>query len=44
MMLPVVAGGGRRILPRSLRKSSSTLAKSETLLVDVVALTHRRAA
>jgi len=28
MMLPVVAGGGRRILPRSLRKSSFTLAES----------------
>jgi len=44
MMFPVLVGGGRNLFPASYHKATFTLAGSEPVLPDVVALTYSRAA
>ena len=43
MIFPVMVGGGGGIFPGAFRTSAFTLAESETVLPDVLALTYRRA-
>ena len=43
MVFPVLVGGGMGIFPTSLQKSTFTIAESETVLPNVVALTYTRA-
>jgi dihydrofolate reductase len=43
MVFPVSVGGGKGIFPGSFRKSTFTLADSETVLPNVIVLTYSRA-
>ena len=44
MVFQVTVGGGQTIFPGDFLKSTFTLATSEVVLPDVIALTYQRAA